>query len=330
MGATRWRLAVALLAAPGLIASACADPEEPGDTSSPAPEAEVDSSDGLPYPDEGGGEPEDEPGSLTGGGVDPTLTRDDVDCSVEGLDDTGEFQFVAAHYVVDGNLGATCFGGDDPTLTQAWEILSAIVPGGQLRDLALFGGFAGTDEGDEVTLAFVNGREDVDEFQMSVNLDEAEALPDEFTLTMVHEFAHVFTALPTQIDRTMMPEDCFTYDNGEGCYLPDSVMNAWAQQFWGDELGEFDPTAEATAAAGQERCDGDAGFFGAYAASNPEEDFAESFSAWVLRVPATTAGQQERYSFMEQRPGLVEFRQRAEAAGYGPQPNNFDECGLGA
>ena len=105
--------------------------------------------------------------------ADAGLTRDDVDCSVEGLDDTGEFQFVAAHYVVDGNLGATCFGGDDPTLTQAWEILSAIVPGGQLRDLALFGGFAGTDEGDEVTLAFVNGREGVDEFQMSVNLDEA-------------------------------------------------------------------------------------------------------------------------------------------------------------
>jgi hypothetical protein len=271
----------------------------------------------------------DEPGG--GSGANPgEEVLEGVDCSAEGLDDTGEFEFTTAHYVVAGSLAALCFGDRDETLLEAWGILSDIVPPAQLADLALFGGFVGEPDVEEPTLAFVNSREDTDEFQMSVNLSEAQAYPEDFALTMVHEFAHVFTGVPAELDRTVSPEDCPTWDNGEGCYVVGSLLDEWTDQFWVGELDSLDPSVEPSAEEGQRRCDGDSGYFGAYGASHPEEDFAESFAAWVLRIPPASPGHQERYDFMEQRPGLVEFRDRAEAAGYGPQPNNFDECGLAA
>ena len=77
-----------------------------------------------------------------------------------------------AHYVVDGALGATCLGGEDATLTKAWEELALITPPEQLTELGLFGGFDSLEDTDEITLAYVNVLDDGGElFQMSVNLD---------------------------------------------------------------------------------------------------------------------------------------------------------------
>ena len=154
---------------------------------------------------------------------------------------------------------------------------------------------------------------------------------DELQGEIAHEFSHIFTSLPSQLDRTVEAgENCETFDNGEGCYLDDSIMFQWIQAFWGDGLIEqIDPLAEATAADGQARCDAHPGFFGAYAASTPGEDFAESFSAYVFDVETLNDEQQERTDWIAAQPGLAEFRQRAEAAGLTGLANNFDECGVG-
>jgi hypothetical protein len=264
-----------------------------------------------------------------GGGINASLTRDDVDCSEEGVGSDFETEFLAAHFVVDGNLGGLCLGEEDPTLIRAWELLAAITPGGQLNDLALFGGFIEGAEGDEVTLAFVNALDDDGSiYQMSVNLDAADEDPNEFQLTMAHEFSHVFTGLPSELDRFAGPDSCATYYNGEGCYTEDSLMAEWVATFWGDGLiNEIDPEAAPSGEQGQERCDLNPGFFGAYAASNPEEDFAEAFSAFVFRLPVDSADLQAKMEWFARQPGLVEFQDRAWAAGLGPLANNFDPCG---
>lgn len=306
-------LGVAVVAA--LAVAACgSDDDEPAATGSPADAAE-------PQPAS-----DDEM-------VDPDGTRDDVDCSAEGLGSDDELEFGVGHYVVDGELGAVCFGEDSETLTASWDLLATITPPLQLTDLGLFGGFASREGGDEVTLAFVNALDDFGTlFQMSVNLDAADDDPDELQLTMAHEFSHVFTGTESQLDRTDEAIDnCETYYNGEGCYLADALMWQWIQEFWGGGLiEEVDPEADATGDEGQERCDTNAGFFGAYAASNPEEDFAESFSAMVFRVEAATPEQQARIDWLAAQPGLVEFRARAVAAGLGPLSNGFDPCGTAA
>ncbi len=255
--------------------------------------------------------------------VDLSLTRDDVDCSVEVV---GE-EFTTVHVVVDGVLGSPCLGEPDPALLDAWEALAVIAPVSARADLGQFGGFVGLDDGEEVTLAFVLAIEGGDLFQMAVNLDEFDADPAESLVTLAHEFSHVLTQLPSQIDRTPeAAESCDTYDNGEGCFVDDSLMAQWIDEFWSDDLlAGIDPT-DPTLESGADRCDLNAGFLGPYAASNPEEDFAETFGAFVYEVE-TDRALDDKLAWMADQPGLAEFRARAVAAGLTPIDYEFGDCG---
>jgi len=251
------------------------------------------------------------------------------DCTqdiLSGFDDT--LVFTSAYRVIDGELGESCLGASDPAIVLAWEHLATIAPREQLSDLALFGGFE--PDGDEAaeTLAFVNPLDDGAQFQMSVNTVEASADADELLLTLAHEFSHVFTATAEQLARTDEAFDgCSTYFNGEGCYLDDALMTAWIDEFWpADMLDGVDTEADSVDDA-DARCALDDGFFGPYAATNPEEDFAEAFSAFVFRVEPYTDGQARRLEWIAAQPGLAEFRERAEMARMTPLANNFEVCG---
>ncbi len=265
-------------------------------------------------------ETEEEPGAGT-----------DVDCSEDAL--TGgdeEYVFTSAYLVENGELDVLCFGDDDPIILDAWDSLATIAPAAQLADLVLFGGFEPDGSPADETLAFVNPVDsDGTGFQMSINTLDAGADPDELLLTIAHEFSHVFTATPEQLDRSdEAVDECTTYFNGEGCYEEDSVMYAWTSEFWEPEvLAELDRSVDVDADA-DGRCAQDDGFFGPYAATNPEEDFAEAFSAFVFRVEPATDGQNERLVWIGSQPGLVEFRDRADGAGMTPLANNFDVCGF--
>ncbi|CAN5465478.1 hypothetical protein BH23ACT6_BH23ACT6_06100 [soil metagenome] len=71
-------------------------------------------------------------------------------------------------------------------------------------------------------------------------------------------------------------ESAASWPPGEGA---DRLLcTAWSEDF----RDQVDPEDEPSAADGPARCDADAGFFGAYAATTTEEDFAESFSAGGL------------------------------------------------
>jgi hypothetical protein len=282
----------------------------------------------------GGGGDRPKTDVATAASTDSRLTRDDVDCDAEALGDDASTQFIDAYYVVDGELGAVCFGDADPTMVKAWDSLAAITPPDQLNDLALFAGFGTAGGKDEeasgTTMAFVNVIDDeATAFQMSVNLDAYDDDPEQAVLTMAHEFSHVFTALPSQLDRSPdAQDDCPTYWNGEGCYLPDSLMAAWIARFWTPaELAKVDPDKDVGIDDGTELCAANAGFLGPYAATNPEEDFAETFSAFVYGVPAPTPEVQEKLDWMAEQPGLAEFRDRAEKAGLGPLDGAFEPCG---
>ena len=251
-----------------------------------------------------------------------------VSCEPEDLGQDDTISIVTAYYVVDGELGDTCLGEADATVENAWQILADLTPAEQLNDLALFVGFQSSEAEDEVTLAYVNSVDDNSLFQMSVNVAEADIDDSELALTLAHEFSHVFTATSPELDRDAESDSCATYWSGDGCYVEGGVIASWIDEFWRPDLIEqVDPNAEATVADGQERCDLHPQFFGAYAATNPEEDFAEAFSAFVLRVPAMSDDQQSKLDWIAGKPGLAEFRDRAAAAGYGPLDHSFDRCG---
>lgn len=252
----------------------------------------------------------------------------DTDCLTDRAAGEEGAIFVSAYDIADGQLNGLCFGDDDDQLLDSWELLNQLVPAGQLRDLTTFSGFTAGAAGDQTTLAFVQAADDDgSQFEMSVNLDEAANDRAELARTLVHEFTHVFTAVPSELDRTVDPDDCGTYDGGEGCYRTGSVMADWHSRFWAEV--PFDPSRDADEDGSAERCDADPGYFGQYAATSPEEDFAESFAAFAMNVEADTSGQQERLDWLGQFGGFEEFRTLAEQAGFAPQDNTFGTCGLG-
>lgn len=260
-----------------------------------------------------------------------TLERVSADeCEQDDLSgDDDSYVFTTAYTVVDGNLDELCFGEDDDVVIDAWNSLVLITPPGQLGDLGVFAGFESDGAPAEDTLAYVSALDtDGSQFQMSINTVLSAENPDELLLTLAHEFSHVFTQLSTQLDRTDEAiESCVTYFNGEGCFLPDSLIVSWIDEFWDpDMLAEVDPM-EASDEEITARCLADDGFLGSYASSSPEEDFAESFSAMVFRLEPATDGQAARFAWLEEQPGLVEFRDRADAAGLTPLDNNFEVCG---
>jgi hypothetical protein len=261
----------------------------------------------------------------------------DIDCSRSALTGGDEsFEFSTAYLVVDGDLGEVCFGDDDPALVDAWTDLVTITPPGQLGDLVLFAGYSPDGQPAEDTLAFVTAADSLGTgFQMSVNMVRARDDHDELLLTLAHEFTHVFAGTPHELDRTDEAiEGCETYASFDGCFIEGSIIAGWVDEFWNtDMLAELDPTLDSVSEDGEaealadQRCLDDDGFFGAYAATNPEEDFGEAFSAFVFDVEPLTSGQAERLAWIGQRPGLVEFRDRARAAGLTPLDNGFDVCG---
>lgn len=256
---------------------------------------------------------------------------DSIDCDDYGFGTDEEVTFIAVYRVVDARLGDLCFGEPNPPTEAAWKVLTDITPRGQLLDLGLFAGFEPSPFEQAQTLAFVNPLDDDGVlYQMSVNAEVAANEPTTLTITLAHELTHVFTALPFELDRNADYDSCETYWNGEGCYTFQSLMASWIADFWSDGLiNEIDPSRPASELEddGYERCQYEPRFFGSYAASSPEEDFAEAFGAYVLRVPPATDQQQEKLDWIAARPGLREFQEQAIAAGYGPDANTFDSCG---
>ncbi len=270
---------------------------------------------------------------LAGDNFDDGDTGSEVDsdsaqtCTPEELGADEDTELVTGHLVVDGELGELCFGEPNDAVIEAFEELAVITPPDQMTDLGLFAGFVWEGADDEVTLAFVSPVDDAhSQFLLAIEVEEFVNDRDEASLTNAHEFAHVFTQTQTELDTEIDPADCDTYWNGSGCFREDSLMFAWITEFWNStQLDAL--VGEASVDGGAEQCALDDSFFGQYAASDPEEDFAEAFSAYVFGLEPATNGQAQKVAWIQDQPGLAEFRERADAAGLTPLTNNFEVCG---
>ncbi|MDA1240635.1 MAG: hypothetical protein O2798_07305 [Chloroflexi bacterium] len=261
---------------------------------------------------------------------DPELVRFDVDCSLDfvssGVEEQFIDSFVATHYVVDGVLGHACYGSPDDRLLDAWYWLRVVAPVEDLAALILFAGYDAPSN----LFAYVEPLVDFEgvvSFQMTVNLIAEHFGEHEVPLTVAHEFTHVLTGSAAQLDRSVDYEDCETYFEGEGCYVRGSYIARWTEAFWGDWIDEIEPGSAEDAVAAEARCDVDDSFLGPYAATNPEEDFAETFAAYVYSVPVDSEGLLAKYEFMDADPELRSYRERVVAAGIAPFPVAFEGCG---
>jgi hypothetical protein len=149
---------------------------------------------------------------------------------------------------------------------------------------------------------------------------------------LVHETGHLLTLNTSQI-----PEDkdhYYFYDSREDnvlgcsqyavdgkCSLSSSYINLFYQKFWKDlykEWWEADQEAQKTGsseeywqAMGQFYDKHSELFLNSYAATNIEEDMAESFSFFVLNArPSGSSVSERKVSFYYEFPELVEYRQQ--------------------
>ncbi len=251
-------------------------------------------------------------------------------CDPVDVEDEGDV--TAMHFVVEGELQAPCYsdppGEQDDRLLAAWDALVAITPNELVDDISLFAGYEACSSCD--TLAFVVALDtEASFFLMAVDVVAGADDPDELRLTMMHELTHVFAQEPgSQLVVQDVDDDCATYFNGVGCFTDDSYMWAWIQEFWPQDLldglpadGSPDDQRDA-----EERCRIDAAYTGSYAAVHPEEDFAETFSAYVYDV-ATDAALADKLAFFDRYPEFVAIRENARALGLAGTDANFEGCG---
>jgi hypothetical protein len=278
-------------------------------------------------------------------------TDDDVatilaDLAAEGFCDPADVEdegaVTAMHFVVRGVIQEPCYVDqlddsvdvdpvvvdNDPRLLTAWAVLGEIAPAEMIDDISLIAGYERCSDCE--SLAFVSQLDEAGSFFIvAVDVTAATDDPDELRLTMIHELTHVFAQVPgEQLDVTSSPDGCSTFFNGVGCFAEDSYMWAWIEEFWPVELRAALPEdgSVSTDAQARERCDADPAYAGVYAAVHPEEDFAETFSAYVFDVELDVA-MSSKLAFFDRYPEFVAMRENARSAGYGNTPAEFEGCG---
>jgi hypothetical protein len=255
-----------------------------------------------------------------------------------------------ARYSIDeaGNLSLMS-GTADPTHDDLWILMLVLLPtdyvDSYLYEFAVFES--------EDTLAYVSELEE-DVWELAINIDE----DPERALTVIHEFGHIlalnntqFDTYPTEIlarESDLSDEDysegieadmalCTTTAFDDGCPIEDSYIALFTQEFWdADDVEQIYYMEIDDPAAYFFDLNPDA-FVSEYAATNPNEDFAESFSYFVglseddYPLDGDSYLMDAKILWFEQFPELIEMkeaiREAAEANGiefeFGEDSNFF-------
>ncbi len=217
---------------------------------------------------------------------------------------------------------------DEAAHQQAWDYFTAIIPAEQR---GVIGEYAVFTDGVDGTLAAVTQTQD-DPNIWSLEVDTADSKDTySLTFTLIHEFGHLLTLGPNQVPPSLAvfnnPEDdnlylkevsaCPQYFPGEGCANADSYINAYYDQFWTEIHDEWNAiNLEEDEDIYYEKLDDfyykyETQFVDDYAATNPEEDMAETWAFFVLGPkPAGDTIAEEKILFFYQYPELLQLREQ--------------------
>ena len=193
----------------------------------------------------------------------------------------------------------------------AWAYFTSLIPADGRQQIVQFMVFT---DGEDETLAYVEPlADDLKQWRLALDIADTKDTQD-LTMTLIHEYGHVLTLNSAQI--TGGQEACSTYQNQEGCTLPQSYLNIFIDEFWGelmDEYLEIDSIQDDNAyynalddfyAKYQDQ------FVTDYAATNPEEDIAESWAYFILHPrPAGDTIAEQKILFFYDYPELVALRE---------------------
>lgn len=207
-------------------------------------------------------------------------------------------QISAPHYEeVSTDLAG--FQEDILSHKEIWRYYTALIPPEQRASLAEYS--IVTDGAGNILAAVAQTTYDPSLWALEVDVQDSEDKLN-LTYTLIHEYAHLLTLGPDQVVPSQAVFDdpanddvyfdevsaCPDYFPGEGCSLSDSYINAFFNEFWTDiheewqDLNLIEHDDEYYEALDAFYFEYEDRFLTDYAATNPEEDIAETFTFFVL------------------------------------------------
>lgn len=141
----------------------------------------------------------------------------------------------------------------------------------------------------------------------------------ELQATLIHEYMHILSLNSSQLDFSTDKEECTTYNPDDACLQSDAYLNDFFNEFWrGSFYTEYQSAVEGCDLEGGEECEGLADFYfdnsssfvSYYAVTDPAEDIAESFAAFVLLpdLDSLSGDAKKKVKFFEDFDELVTLR----------------------
>ena len=197
-----------------------------------------------------------------------------------------------AEYRIEGDTIELVSGETHTQYEETWKVFSTLIPNSARKDFKMY---KIVNNPDADTLAHVE--QDMTEntrWNMTVNIptlyDKEWNFLEESIATLIHEFAHVLTLNKTQVRYYPVTENegllerfaqnCQTNLLQEWCLNEDAYLDDFIDIFWSDSVYLEKVRNEEISAYDE----APSHFITDYAATNPGEDIAESFTYFVLNT----------------------------------------------
>lgn len=218
--------------------------------------------------------------------------------------------FYAAYEITETDTIELNQGASEDEDFAMWKVIQSIIPREIRNDISEFHVFS---DGEYGTYAYVEqSTDDNAKWILAVDPSDFHADKKEFLATVIHEYAHIFSLGASQITPKYFTEYDETkaicapsYASFEGCAKINSYINTFYQKYWSDIINEHEKYNDPYFFYLKHSTN----FVNDYAATNPEEDFAESFVNFILdeqREEKTIAD--KKVNFFYNYPELVELR----------------------
>ncbi|MGY3725109.1 Putative zinc-binding metallo-peptidase [Granulicatella balaenopterae] len=186
-----------------------------------------------------------------------------------------------------------------------WQTVSKLYPA---EYLAMITRFEVATDGYDGSLAYVYSLNNKD-FTLSVdNCDlygENGELTEDAKWTLIHELGHIISMNESQMAQKQADES--DYQVEEGTFAKESYLAVYYDEFWRN-MNQKDEEDESQVTKRYE--DNPDSFISEYAATNPVEDFAETFAAFVTKdKPSGTTILDQKIQFFYRYPKLEKIRQ---------------------
>ncbi len=211
------------------------------------------------------------------------------------LDDLGIGAELQRLYVVDDRT-ITPADGAGPVREcdkQLWSVVAATLPASvrpYLKELVVFDALLVNGTSDLYVGEVVPAGTDASKWRLAVAPNGATDL--EVAVTIAHEVGHLLSLSAAQLDTTSQPQ-CQTIWTGSGCLRDSGHVISFLDDTWSDD--EIDGWNDAAAKPDDQRDQAFQDFYDqyassfvdSYAATDPFEDFAESFGIWCALGPGS-------------------------------------------